>query len=245
MEKTYTETDQIGQIVADDYRTAELFHSYGIDFCCNGNRSISEVCQTDGIEPNTLLKEINQLVTEKTDRGVHNYRVWELDALADYIEQIHHRYVEAQIPVIHRYLSKIVTVHGHAHPELKAIDELFKASAAELTVHMKKEELIVFPYVRKIAFSARNQTNLPTAAFGTIENPIATMMHDHDQEGERFRKIETLTNQYRPPADGCNTYKVTFQLLQEFQQDLHRHIHLENNILFPKAIEMAHRLKGK
>lgn len=245
MEKKYIATDQIGQIVADDYRTAELFHSYGIDFCCKGNRSISEVCQSDSIELDTLLNDINQLVAQKTERDTHNYRVWELDALADYIEQIHHRFVETQIPVIHRYLEKIVAVHGHAHPELKIIDGLFKASAAELTVHMKKEELILFPYVRKIALAARNQSNLPSPAFGGIENPIAMMMHDHDQEGERFRKIESLANQYKAPADGCNTYKVTFQLLQEFQQDLHTHIHLENNILFPKAIEMDRRLNKK
>lgn len=129
-------------------------------------------------------------------------------------------------------------MHGAKHPELLLINELFKGCAGELAQHMKKEELILFPFIKKLVHATLSDELIELPHFETIQNPIAMMMHEHDAEGVRFRKIAELSNNYTPPADGCNTYKVTFAMLEEFEQDLHKHIHLENNILFPKAAKL-------
>ncbi|MEE1885767.1 iron-sulfur cluster repair di-iron protein [Pedobacter flavus] len=225
----------IGQLVANDYRTASVFKQKGIDFCCNGNRTIEDACKKKGIAANSLINELTEISTLKKD-GEIDYKTWPLDLLADYIEKKHHRYVESKIVEIIPFLDKVMRVHGGRHPELLEIGKLFKESASELTGHMKKEEQVLFPYVRKmIEF---NEVNAP---FGTVQNPIRMMMHEHENEGDRFRKIAELSNNYTPPADACNTYKVTFHLLKEFEEDLHLHIHLENNILFPKSIAMEQK----
>lgn len=226
----------IGQFVADDYRTATVFESYGIDFCCKGNKSIDEVCEAKGINKQELIQKIKDATSSSSNTGT-DYKTWPLDLLADYIEKKHHRYVEEKTPIIKQYLEKICSVHGGHHPELFEIKDLFFQSAGELAAHMKKEELILFPFIRKLV--AAKQTGVaPQAGFGSVQNPIKMMMHEHDNEGERFRRIAELTQNYTPPSDACNTYKVTFAFIKEFEDDLHLHIHLENNILFPSSIEM-------
>jgi regulator of cell morphogenesis and NO signaling len=224
----------IGEYVAKDFRTAAIFSKYGIDFCCKGNRTIDEACQKKDINANELIEQLDIVLNTKNDSGI-DFKSWPLDLLADYIEKTHHRYVEEKIPVLLQFLDKLCKVHGANHPELFEINELFIGCAAELTQHMKKEELILFPFIKKMVATRSNNEALQQPHFGTVDNPIAMMMHEHDAEGERFRKIETLTNNYTPPADACNTYRVTFNMLADFEQDLHKHIHLENNILFPKA----------
>jgi regulator of cell morphogenesis and NO signaling len=161
-----------------------------------------------------------------------------MDLLADYIEKKHHRYVEHKIPELKSYLSKVAKVHGERHPELLEIEALFTAAAHELLSHMRKEELILFPFVRNMT----SNSDFQQPPFGTVVNPIEMMKQEHDTEGERFRKISALSNQYTPPLDACTTYKVAFALLKEFEEDLHFHIHLENNILFPKAIETEKKM---
>lgn len=226
----------IGNLVAQDYRTASVFKNSKIDFCCNGNRTIEDACTQKKIDSNALIAQLNAVVTQIQDSGI-DYNAWPLDLLADYVEKKHHRYVENKIQEITPFLEKVVRVHGDRHPELAEVEQLFKASAGELTAHMKKEEMILFPFIRKMVEAKNNGTTIQ-APFGTVQNPIRMMMHEHDGEGERFRKIAALTDNYTPPADACNTYKVTFALIKEFEEDLHLHIHLENNILFPKSIEM-------
>ena len=228
---------QIGQFVAEDYRTAAIFSKYKIDFCCNGGRTINEACKKKGIDSNVLLDELHSVLNEKRGESI-DYKSWPLDLLIDYIEKKHHRYVEEKIPVLRQFLDKLCRVHGERHPELFKINELFTASAGELASHMKKEELILFPFVKKMVKAKLNEGAVQSPQFGTVENPISLMMQEHDNEGERFREIAKLTNDYNPPADACNTYKVTFAMLDEFEKDLHLHIHLENNILFPKAIKL-------
>ena len=171
-----------------------------------------------------------------------DYKSWPLDLLADYIEKKHHRYVQEKTAEIIPYLDKICRVHGAHHPELFEINEHFNATAGELAKHMKKEELILFPIVRKLAKAKEEGSKMVAPPFGSIQNPINAMMDEHSTEGDRFRKIEELSNNYTPPQDACNTYGVTLGLLKEFEQDLHLHIHLENNILFPKAIELEKEL---
>jgi len=228
---------QIGQFVADDFRTAAIFSNYGIDFCCNGDRIVEDVCEKKGIEVNELLNELHAVLNSITNQSI-DYKSWPLDLLVAYIEKKHHRYVEAKIPVLRQFLDKLCSVHGGRHPELLKINEHFTASANELTSHMKKEELIVFPFVKRMIIAKQENTTIQSPQFGTVQSPISVMMQEHDNEGERFRQIAELSNNYNPPADGCNTYQVTFAMLKEFEEDLHLHIHLENNILFPGAIKL-------
>jgi regulator of cell morphogenesis and NO signaling len=229
---------QIGQFVADDFRTAAVFSNYGIDFCCKGNRTIEEVCKKNNIDADELLGKLLEVAISKTDQSI-DYKSWPLDLLAEYIEKKHHRYVEEKIPVIRQFLDKLCKVHGEKHPELFKINEYFTATAGELASHMKKEELILFPFIKKMVKAELENSAIQSPPFGTVENPIAMMMQEHDNEGERFRQIAQLSDNYNPPADACNTYRVTFAMLDEFEKDLHLHIHLENNILFPGAIKLG------
>ncbi len=232
-----TEKNNVGELVAQDYRAAAVFSKYGIDFCCNGNRSIDEACQQGNIDASKVVYDLNE-ATATQSTGSIDYSSWPLDLLADYVEKKHHRYVEAKTGEIIPYLSKIARVHGDRHPELKEVEELFNQSAGDLAQHMKKEELILFPFIRKMVKAKDSNQPLQASSFGTVENPIDAMKHDHNAEGERFRRIAELTNNYEVPEDGCTTYRVTLSMLKEFEADLHLHIHLENNILFPKAIEL-------
>lgn len=238
-------TSNIGQLVAENYRLANVFRKYGVDFCCNGNRSIDEAAAKDKFEASKLIADLQEVSegSQANQDSEIDYGTWPLDLLADYIEKTHHRFVTAKITEITPLLDKIVRVHGGAHPELKEVQTLFMGSAGELSQHMKKEELLLFPYIRRMVDAKVSNQPLPVAGFGSVANPIAAMHADHDAEGERFRKIDSLTNGYQVPEDGCTTYKVTLALIQEFELDLHKHIHLENNILFPKSIELEKRMQ--
>jgi len=228
---TITEANVVGEVVATDYRAATIFKAHKIDFCCNGNRTISDVCAGKDLRPDQLIDELEKAISTK-EKQTADFQSWDADLLADYIEKKHHRYVAEKIPELRFYLKKVAKVHGLLHPELIKIEQLFLDSSYELLAHMKKEEMILFPFVRAVA----DKPSTPQAPFGSVQNPIRMMMHEHDTEGERFRKIAELSDNYTPPADACTTYKVAFAMLQEFEEDLHLHIHLENNILFPKAL---------
>jgi regulator of cell morphogenesis and NO signaling len=237
------ENEIIGSLVAQDYRTASVFKKYGIDFCCQGNRTISDACEKKDIDAKLVLHDLDTVIQAREENGA-DYNFWPIDLLADYIEKRHHRYVEKQTAEIKPYLDKICRVHGDRHPELFEIKDLFNECAGELAVHMKKEELMIFPLIRKMVKAQDHGETLVASHFGTIKNPIEMMMLEHTTEGDRFRRIAELSNDYTPPQDACNTYAVTFALLKEFEQDLHLHIHLENNILFPKSIELESQLNA-
>lgn len=236
------ENRTVGSYVAQDFRTAAIFNKYGIDFCCKGGRTLDEVCDKKKIRKADVEDELDRLLSQKAENNI-DFRQWPLDLLADYIEKTHHRYVEEKIPVLLQFLNKLCKVHGDRHPELFAINELFIGCAEELSQHLKKEELVLFPFIRKMVDATISGRELDTPHFGSVQNPVAMMMHEHDGEGERFRKIAALTNNYTPPADACNTYKVTYAMLKEFEEDLHKHIHLENNILFPSAVVLEQKIE--
>jgi regulator of cell morphogenesis and NO signaling len=225
----------IGSFVAQDYRTAAVFSKYKIDFCCKGNRTVTEVCDKQNINADMLLENVYEVLNSE-NKGNIDFNSWPLDLMVDYIEKTHHKYVEEKTNVLLPFLDKLCKVHGAGHPELFRINELFIGCAGELSQHMKKEELILFPFVKRMVKTKDADGILSQPSFGTVSNPIAMMMHEHDNEGDRFREIAALTNNYTPPADACTTYRVTFAMLKEFEEDLHKHIHLENNILFPKAV---------
>lgn len=232
-----TDKITIGEIVAQDFRTAAIFSKYGIDFCCKGHRSLEEVCDKKSIDPELLKDELDAVMKNGESQSI-DYKAWPLDLLADYVEKTHHRYVEEKTPALLQFLNKLCKVHGERHPELFEINQLFTGSAQDLVAHLKKEELILFPFIRKMVDAKIRKQYLQMPHFGTVENPVEMMKEEHEAEGERFRQIAALTDNYTPPADACSTYKVTFAMLQEFEADLHKHIHIENNILFPKAIAL-------
>lgn len=235
MEKNITQT--IGSFVANDYRTATVFQKYGIDFCCKGGRTIEEVSRKKNIPSEQLLNELEKAVQNANGLGI-DFRTWSPDLLADYIEKKHHRYVRQTTPALIQFLDKLCEVHGINHPELFEIRSEFAESAQQLALHMEKEEQILFPFIRKMIASGVNNPATAATNISEIQNPIEIMMQEHENEGDRFRKIAELSNNYSTPADGCTTYRVAYSLLKEFESDLHFHIHLENNILFPAALEI-------
>ncbi|MDX9749617.1 MAG: iron-sulfur cluster repair di-iron protein [Flavobacteriales bacterium] len=232
----------IGSIVADDFRAAAVFTAHGIDFCCKGGRTLQDVCDAKGIEVATIDREIAEALRHGQPTA-DDPATWTLTHLAEHVERVHHGYVNERTPVIQQYLAKLCKVHGGEHPELHDIAREFDGCAGAMAAHMKKEELVLFPFIKRLELAQREGSTPPTPHFGTVENPVNMMMHEHDEEGERFRRIATLTSGYTPPPQGCNTYRAAFALLQEFEQDLHRHIHLENNILFPKAVALEAELR--
>jgi regulator of cell morphogenesis and NO signaling len=233
----------IGSIVADDYRAAAIFNAHGIDFCCKGGRSFAEVCKAKGIDPITLESEIR--ATLDRSNGTHDeVNSWSLGRLIEHIERVHHRYVEALSITLMQFLDKLCKVHGDRHPELFAIRDEFEACTHAMATHMKKEELVLFPFINQLEKAQLHGTTPPSPHFGTVDNPIAMMEHEHEAEGERFRRIAALSDGYANPPDGCTTYATAYAMLREFEEDLHRHIHLENNILFPRAKAMERELRG-
>ncbi len=226
----------IGEIVAADFHTAAIFEKFGLDYCCKGNRTLAKACMEAGIDPDLVIEALNQ--PEQAENKSIDYKEWPVDLLADYIEKKHHRYVNDTLPALRSYLEKVTEAHGNRHPELIEVLQLFIESSHELRAHMKKEEMILFPYIRKMMQTKLAGEAFSSVPFGTVQNPISMMVHEHDMEGERFRRIAELTNEFTPPADACNTYVVMLSLLKEFKEDLHLHIHLENNILFPKSIAL-------
>jgi regulator of cell morphogenesis and NO signaling len=228
----YSEKNTIGEIVAMNYKSAHVFSKHHIDFCCQGNRLLKDVLTSENKAQ--IIQELAE-ITHETNKNQIDFLSWPLDLLIDYIVKKHHRFVEEKSKEITPLLQKIVSVHGKSNPELLRIYELFSQAVVDLAAHMKKEELILFPYIQKM-LSKKEATH------EFVINPIESMHHEHNHEGERFREIAQLTNDYTPPNDACNTYKLTYRLLAEFEKDLHLHIHLENNILFIKAIELEQRL---
>ena len=225
-----------------NYRTAAVFHAHGIDFCCRGNRSIEDVCSKNEIATEALISELEATLAEQRIDNA-DYQNWPMHVLADHIEESHHAYVEEKTPVIQQYLDKLCKVHGERHPELFEIAAHFNDCAQAMAAHMKKEELVLFPFIRKMVKAEKMGESVDPARFGSVENPIAMMREEHDAEGERFRTISELSNNYTPPEDACATYRVAYSMLDEFENDLHLHVHLENNILFPKSIKLQEKLQ--
>lgn len=227
----------VKEVVKLNYKTAPIFQINKIDYCCGGNKTISDACQETGINQELLIKQLEKLIAQKDPDSEYIDNLT-LRELADYIVRRHHSYVSESIPLLKKNLEKICQVHGEHHPELFKIKELFTSSAGDLTIHMQKEEIMLFPYIKRLETAKKENSPLPRSPFGSVSNPIGMMMEEHQHEGDRFSEIAELSDNYQPPADACTTFEVTFKQLRDFEEDLHRHIHLENNILFPKAIEL-------
>lgn len=231
----------VASFVTENYKTADIFKKYHIDFCCGGGVSLNNICETKQLDLNKIVNELENIM--KIDQvDTVDYDSWELDKLANHILDKHHTYIREASPTLNPYLLKLRKVHGENHPELIKIQELFFKLSSDLDNHLLKEENILFPYILKLYKASLEKDSNKGEFFGTIKNPITCMKSEHDTAGDEIKEIRFLTNNYTVPADGCNTYRVAFKKLEEFEADLFTHIHLENNILFPKAIELESKL---
>lgn len=222
----------IGQIVTDDFRAAEIFKNAGIDFCCGGDKSLDQACKEKNTDTESVLNQLAEL--EKTPIGAgYNFNDWEPSFLADYIVNIHHSFVKKNLPDLVYYTRKIESVHGDHHPELVEIASLVEQINKELLQHLQKEEEVLFPAIKEVLKTNHSGTKQ------TIISEIDRMKGEHEFAGGAMDKINVLTENYKVPEDGCNSYKVALQLLSRFEDDLHVHVHLENNILYPKALLLA------
>lgn len=229
--------ETLGEIAARDLRKAEIFKKYGLDFCCGGKKTVKEACAEKGLDVTKIEQELQKADKNPTTRPLP-YGDWTLDFLADYIVNTHHSYVKKTLPDLDQYATKVAGVHGNQHPELHRILQLIEEVNAELTAHLVKEEKILFPYIKELVVAANNKLPLQAAPFGTVQNPIGIMEAEHELVGKNLAEIRAISNNFSIPEDACASYSLLYRMLEEFEDDLHTHIHLENNILFPKALKL-------
>ncbi|HET7697542.1 MAG TPA: iron-sulfur cluster repair di-iron protein [Vicinamibacterales bacterium] len=233
----FTGDSTIGDIVAEDFRTAAVFQQFGIDFCCGGRHTLAEACRERNADPEAVLAALTRSCSAAGTAP--KFDAWSPETLIGYVVGTHHAYVRRALPTLLAHTRKLAAAHGTNHPELHEVMRLVEQVAGEMTSHMAKEEQILFPYIAEIAEAADDGRAAPRAPFGSIDNPIAMMEREHEDAGAAMAEIRRLTGGYTVPADGCTTYRVTFRELEAFESDLHTHVHLENNILFPKARRLA------
>ncbi len=229
----------VGEIVADDFRTARVFEKYGIDFCCGGKVPLAVICRQKGIDPVALRQELAAAKSAPVDRST-NYAAWELPFLADYIVNTHHAYLNEETGRIVEYARKIAEVHGAHHPEVIEIAEIFGKVATDMAAHLREEEEVLFPAVKRMYAAEKAGTAPAEHDVEMIRKSLGKLDLEHEEIGDAVHKIRHLANEYAIPDDVCNTFVVTYRKLKEFEDDLHKHVHLENNILFPKAAETGH-----
>ena len=235
--------ETLGEIAAKDLRKAQIFRKYGLDFCCGGKKTVKEACSEKGLDVAKIEQELLQADKVVSSRPLP-YNEWELDFLADYIVNTHHSYVKKNLPDILAYANKVARVHGSRHPELLPVRELVEEVYNEMMNHMVKEERILFPYIKDIVTAQKNTQPLQASHFGTVQNPINMMEMEHEVVGKNMEEIRTLTQNYVLPDDACASYSLLYRMLDEFEEDLHIHVHLENNILFPKALKAEQQLNA-
>ena len=220
-------------------QATRVFEKLKIDYCCGGDKPLGEACATAGVEVENLermLEEAGQAGLR--ENGVLDFQKATLTELVDHILEKHHVYTKEEMTRLEALIDKVVTAHGENHTELAEIGAYFQRLCADLKPHMFKEEQILFPFIVELERSVLQSRPLPFAAFGTINNPVRMMMAEHDAVGDILRKLRALSSNYVVPEDGCMSYQTLYQAMEAFEKDLHQHIHLENNILFPRAIAM-------
>lgn len=232
----------VGEIVAQNIEYARIFESLGIDFCCGGDILLEEAAMKVSLPMERVIEELKSKTVDGTLPQALDFNAWSLDLLIDYVVKFHHVYIRSNGPKIYYLLEKVVNAHGETDKHLYEVFELFKAALIDLGSHLEKEENILFPLVHEIINASTNGESLPQFHCGSVCNPIRIMMQEHDDEGARFKRISELTNSYTAPEHACNSYKLVLKELKQFETNLHIHIHVENNILFPKSVEVEDRL---
>jgi len=229
----------VRELALENPAATRVFEKLGIDYCCGGSQSLEQACRTVNLPIDQVLDSLEaaELASQRTGAD----RDWQRESLSDliaYINSTHHKYVREEIARLGPLFEKVCSVHGKNHPELLRIQATFAALARELTMHMMKEEMVLFPYVVRMEEAVIQKDPVLPAPFGTVQNPVSMMMHEHDSAGMALRAMRQASGGYAPPADACASYQTLYRALTEFEADLHQHIHLENNILFPRAVEM-------
>jgi regulator of cell morphogenesis and NO signaling len=225
---------KVGDWVAQHPRTSRVFERLRIDYCCGGGTPVEQACWDHKLDPQEVLEDLQQAIASAGGDPDQNWAEAPLADLCDHIERTHHVYLRSELPRLTELLSKVIGAHGASHPELSELGQVFAGLRAELEPHMLKEEHVLFPAIRQIEQAAA-RVNLP---FGTVANPIRVMEDEHGQAGNALARIRELTRNFAVPDDACNTYRATLDALRDLEADLHQHIHKENNILFPRAIEL-------
>lgn len=225
----------IGEIVARDYRTATVFERHGLDFCCGGNSGLAAICTEKGLDLAAITEELDAVKSTPGERS-QNYSSWDVSFLADYIINTHHVYLKENTAQIAAHVHKIVEVHGARHPELIEIAPLFDKIAIDMATHLREEEGTAFPAMKRAAASRQAGETPEMMDIEAINNSVRKLGREHEEIGDAIHTIRRLANDYAVPDDACNTFVITYQKLREFEDDLHKHVHLENNILFSKAL---------
>ena len=219
---------KVGELVAEHYQAAKVFKKYGIDFCCGGGKTVAEACAAKNVPLNDFQRNLQEALSQKNGSSAMNANRWSPAFLADYIEQEHHTYVRETMPAILKYAQKVAKVHCDSIPASKEILVLFQALAHDLTVHLTDEEKNVFPVIRKKYAGISVDVN-------EFKQAIESLEADHETAGTIMKRIRSITKDFTPPEFACNTVRVLYKLQEEFEGDPHHHVHLENNVLFPKV----------
>ncbi|HZF64777.1 MAG TPA: iron-sulfur cluster repair di-iron protein [Chitinophagaceae bacterium] len=227
----------LAQIVTSNHQAASVFEKYNLDFCCNGKRSLQKACEEKSLSADQIAAELSQAIVSSSSAQSAVVNYLSLTNLCDYIVDTHHSYVRESTPQIIAYLEKIVFKHGKTFPYIADVLQLMKQLQKELAEHMLKEERILFPRIKQLE-KARSQGNDTIPSQEALEMPVSVMEEEHEHAGRLIELIREKTNNYTPPAGACTTHTVTLSALKTFEADLHQHVHLENNILFPKAMAM-------
>ena len=230
---TFQISDTVGEIVRDRPSLSQLFEQAKVDYCCGGKKTLDEACRNQGIDPQTFLAQLEAIANTNTEIEM-NVATLSLAKLADHIEQTHHAYLHTELPHLGKMVAKVAAVHGEKEPRLHQIKDIFLAVSQELETHLQKEEEILFPMIRQLESSAA----VPSFHCGMIANPVHQMEFEHDEAGVALGQLRQLTDNYTAPEWACNTYRAMLDSLLNFEQDMHQHIHKENNVLFPKAIAL-------
>lgn len=227
----------VRDIAIEQPAAIRVFEKYGIDYCCGGRRPLAEVCQEHALTLDEVLAAIQNAEAQKQPAGP-DWSIVPLAAICDHIVRTHHDYIRAELPRLQFLAQKVVARHGNDRPELPQIQQLVHAVGNDLISHLAKEEGMLFPYITNLERNLANCGPGSIGCGGSVRNPISVMMAEHDVAGDILAQIRKLSNDYTPPEGACPTYRGFYQSLKEFEQDLHQHVHLENNILFPRAIEL-------
>lgn len=225
---------RVGDIVAENYHAAGVFREFGIDFCCGGGKPLADVCEKHGIKLQSVTEKLADIYGS-TQNSEHNYNDWTPAFLIDYIINTHHTFVRKKTDEISAYALKVARVHGDRHPENVEIFNKFVELSNELIVHLETEENTVFPLIKRIDMNTEEGKSPAEADLKSLQNELDKMVDDHEGAGNVMAEIRELSNDFTPPHDACATYRILYQNLAGFEEDLHKHVHLENNILFRKA----------
>jgi regulator of cell morphogenesis and NO signaling len=216
----------VGEIAASDNRAIEVFEKYGIDFCCGGQKGLGEACAEKGLSTEQVAQELARIAQSAEDTS-ERYDQWDLGFLVDYIVNQYHIYTKSMLPRVMEFANKVAEVHGDRHPETRLIAQKWRGLGEEMTAHMQKEEQVLFPYIKSLVQGKKDGRS----PFGSVRQIIQKMEAEHESVGVCLAEIETLSQEFTPPQDACNTYQALYAYLKEFSQTTKKHVHLENNIL--------------